>query len=77
MVGEKRKVFIKSADQAKKLDDEAQLLRRRLDMPVLKNTVVVTAAGVSVVRFIANNPGKDGILLLVRNKRGSWIISYY
>lgn len=76
VVGEKRNVFIKSTDQAKKLDNEGQLVRRRLDMPILKNTVVVTAAGVSVVRFIANNPGNDGFLLLVRNKRVPLTMSY-
>jgi len=63
VVGQKRKAFIKSADHAKKLDAEAQLVRRQLDRPVLKNTVVVPAAGVSVVRFIANNPGNNRTLL--------------
>lgn len=57
VVGESRKAFIQSADHAKKLDGEARLVRRELDRSVLKNTVVVPAAGVSAVRFIADNPG--------------------
>jgi len=50
-------VFVKSADHAKELDSNAQLVHRQFDRSVLKNTVVVPAAGVSVVRFIADNPG--------------------
>lgn len=65
MVGEQKKAFIKSADHARKLDGEAQLVHRNLNGPVLKNTVVVPTAGVSVIRFIADNPGNDGILLLL------------
>ncbi|XP_025200917.1 laccase-6-like isoform X2 [Melanaphis sacchari] len=57
VVGQKSKAFIKSADHAKKLDSDAHLVHRKLDRSVLKNTVVVPAAGVSVVRFIADNPG--------------------
>lgn len=57
IVGEKQQAFVKSADHAKKLDSEAQLVHRKLDRPVLKNTIVVPSAGVSVIRFIANNPG--------------------
>lgn len=59
VIGEKRRAFVRSAEHAKKLDGEAQLVRRKLDGPVLKNTVVVPAAGVSVVRFVADNPGNN------------------
>ncbi|XP_001946224.1 laccase-7 isoform X1 [Acyrthosiphon pisum] len=57
VVGQKSKAFVKSADHAKKLDSDSHLVHRKLDRSVLKNTVVVPAAGVSVVRFIADNPG--------------------
>lgn len=63
VVGQKRKAFVKSADHAKKLDSDAHLVQRKLDGSVLKNTVVVPAAGVSVVRFIADNPGNDEPLI--------------
>lgn len=63
VIGVKRKAFVKSSDHAIKLDSEAQLVNRKLDKPVLKNTVVVPAAGVTAVRFIANNPGNDEIPL--------------
>lgn len=59
VVGQRSKAFVKSADHAKKLDSDAHLVHRKLDRSVLKNTVVVPAAGVSVVRFIADNPGND------------------
>ncbi|VVC32694.1 Multicopper oxidase, type 3,Multicopper oxidases, conserved site,Cupredoxin,Multicopper oxidase [Cinara cedri] len=57
VVGEKRKAFVKSAEHAKKLDNEGRLLRRNFEGAALKNTVVVPAAGVSAVRFVADNPG--------------------
>jgi len=57
VVGEKRNAFVKSADHARKLDAEERLVRRKLNGSVLKNTVVVPAAGLSVLRFIADNPG--------------------
>lgn len=58
VVAEKRNAFIRSAEHAKKLDTEGRLARRNLDRnPVLKNTVAVPVAGVSIVRFVADNPG--------------------
>uniref|UniRef100_A0A2S2NBT2 Laccase-6 n=1 Tax=Schizaphis graminum TaxID=13262 RepID=A0A2S2NBT2_SCHGA len=57
VVGQRSKAFVKSADHAKKLDSNGHLVHRNLDRSVLKNSVVVPAAGVSVVRFIADNPG--------------------
>lgn len=63
VMGEKRKAFIKSAEHAKKLDNEGRLLRREFDGAALKNTVIVPAAGVSAVRFVADNSGNyDEIL---------------
>jgi len=59
VVGEKSNAFVKSADHARKLDDERKLVRRKLDgSAVLKNTVVVPPAGLSVLRFVADNPGR-------------------
>lgn len=55
-----------SADHAKKLDDEEKLVHRTLDRAMPKNTVVVPAAGVSVIRFTADNPGNNHVLLRLR-----------
>lgn len=59
VVGQKQKAFIKSADHAKKLDNEAQLVERKLYKSIPKNSVTVPAAGLSVLRFIPDNPGND------------------
>lgn len=57
VVGEKSNAFVRSADHARKLDGERKLVRRQLDGSALKNTVVVPPAGLSVLRFVADNPG--------------------
>lgn len=78
VVGEKREAFVKSAEHAKKLDSEGRLLRRKHDGAALKNTIVVPAAGVSAVRFVADNPGnciippnslRESVIFIVFRKR--------
>lgn len=56
-VGEKSEIYLNSVHQARKLDNEGRLLNRNIDNPVLKNSVSVPFAGLSVVRFLADNPG--------------------
>ncbi|XP_050436491.1 uncharacterized protein LOC126843171 isoform X2 [Adelges cooleyi] len=57
VVGEKQKAYVRSVEQARKLDKAGKLLIRTLDSSLLKNTFSVPPAGVTAVRFIADNPG--------------------
>lgn len=49
-----------TVDQIKKLDSEG-LIKRKLSHAPIKDTVTVPDGGYTVVRFHANNPGKENI----------------
>ncbi|XP_050534932.1 uncharacterized protein LOC126901979 [Daktulosphaira vitifoliae] len=77
-VGEKSEIYLNLIDQIRKLDNDGKLLNRNLNNPVLKNSVSVPFAGVSAIRFLADNPGywllrsektlewSDGLSLIIK-----------
>lgn len=53
-------------EKVKKLDNLGILFKRNLNNPPLKDTVRIPRYGGAVLRFVANNPGKQTFIKIVQ-----------